>query len=412
MNYLVKLALRNIGRNRRRSILAVISVSLSIMFIIFLQAFINGLQGSMVKNYTKNETGHVRIASRDFEENRRFLPVTKNVKNPAGLINDIKSNPSISAQIDIVTQRVQFGAVLSHKGRSKPAAALAGDPAVEKDLLMLQNSILPGGRYLENNREMIMGVRLAAALGYKVGDTVKVVTQGSDFALHMRKFIITGLFKTGLLMLDDVIFQIPLADAQKLLRMGHAVQQIVIMLKDYNKAPQAASIIRGMVRDTNIVVTPWTQIGDYYNLIKMQKSIYGWMYAIIAFLGAVIISNIMMMVVLERRKEIGIMKSMGVSRRELLILFSLEGLMLGVLGSLMGALLGTGLNTVLRYTGMDLTNMMKDFKFPIDNVIYVEISLASVFSIFMLGTSIAALMSVFPSQKAAKMDVVEAIKSV
>ena len=146
--------------------------------------------------------------------------------------------------------------------------------------------------------------------------------------------------------------------------------------------------------------------------MKLSDTIYNWLYGVIALLGAFIISNIMMMVVLERRKEIGILKSMGMKRREILALFLTEGVMMGVIGSLCGIILGTVVNAILSIVGIDFSKMMSGLTLPMDNVIYPHPNLFSAVQMFLIGTLVAALVALLPSRQAAKMNAVDAIKSV
>ncbi len=412
MGYLMKLAFRNVGRNRRRSVLAAVSVGLAVMFIVFMQGMTGGFLDSIVRNYTKNETGHIRIAAPAFEERARFYPVTETIANPGEIMNKLKGKPEIARHIASITSRIQFGVLLSNDGKNKSAAAIAGDPENEKDLLMLHKSIQEGGRYLQNEREMILGKKCAEALGYGVGDTVKVVTQGSDYALHMRKFTLVGIFETGLNALDDQVFQIGLSDARRLLRMGNAVQQIVIMLHDYKKAEDVASLVKESVNDAGVAVTPWTAIGDYGKMVAVAGKVYNLAYYAVALLGAFIITNILLMVVLERRKEIGIMKSMGFRRIEILGLFLAEGAILGGIGSIAGASLGLLLVTYFHFRGIDFTAMTGSFTIPMDSIIYFTIKPLNAIWVILMGTAISALVSINPSRKAARMNAVDAMKSV
>ena len=313
---IIRLAIRNVGRNRRRSILAFVSVAISLTVIVFAQGFIGGFVASYVKNATKNDAGHIRIAAKKFEERGRFYPVSYNISNPDSIIAALQRDPEITQDIVLIAPRIVFGVVLSKDGGTRSALAYAGDPVEEEQLMYLQKSLVPGSRYLSGPRDLIMGSSLAATLHYKAGDTVRVMTSGSDYALHLKKFVVAGLFNTGMKLFDDMIFQISITDARDLLRMGNSGQQIIVMLKDYRKADHVAARIRAMLPDTSLSVTPWTKIGDTYTSVMLVTKIYGWIYVIIALLGAFIISNIMMMVVLERRKEIGILMSMGLTRRE------------------------------------------------------------------------------------------------
>jgi putative ABC transport system permease protein len=372
MTSIFAMALRNIGRNKRRTLLAVISVMLSMAFIVFMKAFVAGFIDSMVRNYTRQECGHVRITTKKFAERSKFFPVASNVNNPDSLIAALRQLPGVGSHIAVAAKRCMFGVLLTNKGNSKPAVALAGDPEQERTLSMLHKSLLPGGAYADGEREMIMGSTLARHLGHRVGDTVRVMANGADDALHLRKFILTGIFETKINSIDERMFQIPIADAGALLHTGKNVQQIVLFLNDYRGAGAVADAIRGALGDTTLAVMPWTEVGPYYSIVKMAEKVYGWMYAAIAFLGAFIISNIMMMVILERRKEIGILKSMGMKRRAILVLFLTEGVMMGSIGSLAGVALGTAINIVLSITGLDFSKLMAGSTIPMENVIYPQ----------------------------------------
>ena len=412
MSYLFKMAFRNIQRNRRRSLLAITSVTLAIAFIVCMQSFINGYMTSLVKNYTKNECGHIRITTQKYHDEYRFNPVTKNIKNPKEIISAITNDPELASHIKTIAERITFGVLLSNEGNNKTALALAGDPVVEENLLLLNKAILPGGRYIKKERETIIGARIAKALNFTVGDTMKVMTQGSDHALHMRKLTIVGIFETGLKALDDAVFQMTLTDAKKLLRTGDATQQILLMTDDYMKAEEMATAIVNKIDNDKIAVVPWTKIGDYGKMVKMASSIYSIIYFAVALLGAFIIGNIMMMIVLERRREIGILKSMGMSRWETLILFVTEGMALGSIGSLTGTLLGVGVSTYFHFKGIDFTKMLSSMKFPMDNVIYFSIDPSKLLQAIVIGIFASVIVSILPSRRASVMNPVDAIKSV
>jgi putative ABC transport system permease protein/lipoprotein-releasing system permease protein len=171
-------------------------------------------------------------------------------------------------------------------------------------------------------------------------------------------------------------------------------------------------MIRKKIMDSNLEIIPWTQVGDYSKLITAQGKIYNFLYLIVAVLGAFIIGNIMMMVVMERRKEIGILKSLGVPNAEIVGLFLTEGAALGIIGSIAGCIIGGIIITVLHFTGIDITSLTGSFNFPIDNVITVSNAPANFVKVLLMATLISSLVSTGPAFKASKMNVVEAIKSI
>jgi putative ABC transport system permease protein len=120
----------------------------------------------------------------------------------------------------------------------------------------------------------------------------------------------------------------------------------------------------------------------------------------------------MMMVVLERRREIGILKSMGMGPGRILGLFLVEGTMLGVIGAAAGALLGTALNAWLFVKGVDFSKMMAGTDFPMDNVVHPAVHVAKSFLLFGLGVLVSAVVAYLPARGAARQNPIEAIRSV
>ncbi len=423
------MAFRNILRNKRRSILAVSSVTISIAMLFFLQGFVGGVLNSLVKNSTKNETGHIRITTQGFLDKKRFMPVDENIQEPEKLISIITNDPEIAKEIDLIAERFYFGVLLQYQGNNKSAIAMGGDPDLEKKLLMLNKSLVSGNYFEENNsetstknprgkkyHEIIMGRKMADTLGLKIGDTTAVLVQGSDYALHVPSLKLVGIFRTGLNDFDDNIFQMPLKDAKEIMHCGDSAQQIMIMLKKYQDSDRIAGLLNSKLKGNreyqNVAVVSWTKAGGFAATYNDMKGLFNTIYLVIAFLGAFIITNIMMMVVLERRKEIGIIKSMGFSRMEVLLLFLLEGTALGTVGSLTGVILGILSSLYFIIQGIDFSASLGQMNMPIDNVIRITLSVPGIIGIMFLGIVVASIVAIIPSRQAAKMNAVDAIKSV
>ncbi len=411
MGYLVRMALRNLLRNKRRSALAMISVALAVLLCVFLQGFTGGFISSIVRNYTKNETGHIRITSRDYLARSDMMPVDALVANPAAIERTIEASPALAGQISLVTERIRFGVLLENAGHNASAVAIAGDPKREESLLYLQRSI-KDGRYIAGPGETIMGAGLASDLKLSVGESLKVVSEASDGSLQLKKLKIVGIFRTGVSALDDATFQIPIEDAKRFLRTGGGTQSIIVMLNNYRRAQAVAAKIESLLADPNLAVTPWTAIGDYPKLVELEERLINYIVLVVLFLGAFIITNIMMMIVLERRREIGILKSMGLSNGQVLVLFLWEGIFLGLWGSLVGAAGGLALNILFHARGMDFSAAMSSLDYPVDNVIHTVVDVPLTLAVVALGAAVAGVVSLLPSRRAARMNVVDSIKSV
>jgi len=402
-------AARNLLRNKRRSALAASSVFLSIFLVIVLQGFINGFMDSMVRNYIKNETGHVNIATEGYRDRARFMPVDEYIEDSPALAEAVRKALAAKDPGAVVAERIRFGVLLASDRGTAEALAIAGDPAVERGLLMLDTRVLPGGAYLGAKGETIIGEVLAKDLGLGVGDSLRVVTQKADGGLGFKKLRISGIFRTGVNSLDGSVFQMGLEDARALLGMEGGAQQIAVMLSGSRDVAGAAAAAQGR---NSLSVLPWTAIGEYPKMIQLMNMVYYWVFLIVALLGCFIIANVMTMVILERKREIGILMSMGMPRRNILNLFLAEGTMLGLAGSIAGTVLGAGMILLLARKGFDMTSAMAGFSWPLDNVIYPSVTPGTIILGIAMGTAVSAAISYLPSRRAAAMAPVDAIKAV
>lgn len=415
--HIISLALRNIGRNRLRSALAALCVFAAVFTNMVMGGLMGGMLDSIVKNYTKNETGHVRVMSSDFDSRQRFLPLDENIRDLRAVIEALASDPVLADAALSFDERLAFTVLLSNDDAVKPAVAMAGDLEGEKSLLMLQKSVIPPGAYPAGKGEALLGSKLAKALGLGVGSTVKVVTEKGGSGLRMKKFTVSGLAGTGVGSIDDTLLFLPLEDAKGLLRMGGEGQQLLITLKDYRKAEAMAKRARAALEKAGLAdglaVRPWTSVEAYAQMVKMMESAYLFIYFALSFLGAFIITNIMMMVVLERTKEIGLLKSMGFTPRQVLLLFCAEGAALGALGSVLGTAAGWLFNGAVRAAkGYDFSSMLSSLSFPMDSSILPSVSPAMALTVLGIGILVSAIVSLSPARFAARMNPIDAIKAV
>jgi putative ABC transport system permease protein len=412
---LFTMAVRNLGRNRRRSFLAVLSVFISITLVVFMDGLISGVVDSLARNFTKNETGQVNVTTTEYRQRERFMPASAAIKDSDAVVAAIRSTPGLSDRLVQVTPRALTGVVLSSGSGTKVARLIAGDPQTEKSMLMLDRALTPGSSYLDAAGTAVVGKKLADDLGLTVGDTLKVIAEKADYGMGFKKFRISGLFHTGLDTFDGSTFLVSLSDARDLLGLDRGASEVLVMLKDYREADRAAGLISVHLAQAGLAglsVQSWTALGDIASLVMLTQNIYFWGEIIVAFLGAFIIANILMMVVLERRREIGILKSMGMERPRILWLFLVEGVLLGTIGSLAGVIVGTGVNVWLSVKGLDMTKAISGAGIPLDNVIHPAVHPLNVAWLFLVGILVSVVVSFLPSRTAARMDPIDAIRSV
>ena len=411
---LYSMAVRNLGRSKRRTLLTALSVCIAMMMVMFLNGFVGGFVQNIVTNFTKDDVGNIKVTTAAYRARERFMPISEYMRDSGKIAAAIRAMPELKGEVKAVAERIRFGVLLSSGTSTKAALCIAGDPVAEKGLLMLDRSVKTGS-YMTAPGEAIIGAGIAKDLGFKVGDTLKVVTQKADYGLGFKRFRISGIFATDVNALDGNLFQVGLDDARELLGTEGGSTQIIVMLSNYRDSDAAAATIRVGLEKAgfrDLAVVPWTKSGAFADLMVLMDKMFGWISVIIAFLGAFVIANVMMMVVLERKKEIGLLKSMGMPKREILYLFLVEGSLLGAIGSAAGTLLGLGLCFLFSKVGMDFSSAMASFSWPMDNIVYATVSLPNALLLFLLGVAVAAIIAFLPSRKAALMDPIEAIRSV
>lgn len=409
MKALIKMAIKNLLRHRIRSALAITSVALAMMAIVFLQGFIGGMLGNLVDNYTRMETGHLRISSKEFSEDMQADILADAVPDIEVLKGKLVNHPELGTKLKSIQERMRFGVMLNNKGLNKGAFGLAGDPEKEREALLLAQSII-SGRYIENEREIILGKALADDLELKTGDEVNLMTQAHDWSLNLRRVKIVGLFESGIGMMDRRIFQLPITDARELLKYGEKGQQLILFFENYRMADKLKPLIQKIVDNDNLAVQSWSEIGDYGTWVAMAGVVYNFIYIVIASLGVLIIANLLLMAVMERRREIGLLGAMGFKRQQIAFIFLAEGSALGLIGTLFGALLGSLIVWPLALNGVDISSMTESFNYPISSRIFFIFSPWKLMNAIFIGLVVSAFISWYPARQAAKMRPVEALR--
>ena len=194
---------------------------------------------------------------------------------------------------------------------------------------------------------IVLGTELAGSIAARVGDEVVLASltgateSALGFAPRLRKFRVTGLFSSGLYTYDSSFGFIAIPAAQDFFRLGEAVTGIEIRLADMFDAPRAADAIVTALGAPGVRANNWIELnGNLFKWMKLEKTVMFLILALIILVAAFNIVSTLFMVVLEKRRDIGVLKSMGASQGTILQIFLAEGLLIGGLGTALGAVLG------------------------------------------------------------------------
>lgn len=403
--YIIRLAIRNFFRNTRRSLISGLSVAIAIMVIIFARSYISGIIKNVNGNIVRLVSGHINIVTSEYKRRERLLPLSESIE-----LNDQLYQALENDEITHVSPRIKFGVLLGEEELSVPALGYAFTPETEREISGLNERITEGEYISSGEKTAILGVNLAKRLNVSVGDTFTIITRTAYDSPTGINLVVKGLFETGIGGVDRSLFYIPLDIGQHLLDMdGHATE-IVIQVKNVDRAVSVAQEIQA---NTDLLAIPFQQ-NTLLRYVNMANLIYGIFYFIILLVACSTIANTMLMVVFERTREIGMMKAMGLNTGSVIALLTVEAGFIGIVGSLVGSITGSVLSYWLKYQGIDISfaSSTSSQGMPFGPIIYLSPTPFIVLGTFLFGLIATITVALLPISRVTKMEPAKALRAV
>lgn len=410
---LLTIAYRNIWRNGRRTALCVTAVAIAVFFNIFMQAWIDGMVKSIEEVVRTYETGHVNAVSTLFEADKEYYPVQHPLvdgKSAEELIRQIESIPNVKAAFPRITAfATLFDSTVKH--------ALLWGIQAERELkvnyfnLTDRGDGLVEGRYpATGTNECAIGTEMSRKMGLKVGDKLPMKTVSAQFSDKYWSPTIVGIFEFDYAKYDEDVIIVSFERLQKVLVLGEGTQQLFVYADDAKKAGEVRAAVAAVLGKGS-VVREWE---DNYWVAMMRQSTFMFViiFAIFQIVASFLIINTVLMVIHERIKEIGMMGALGMTRREIVIVFFLEAVYLSVFGALVGCLVGGTVSWIGSLFPIDTEFFtgggMKDM--PFSGTIFIAFSPKIIAEGFVFGVVVSAACTLIPSLKSAFIEPVEALR--
>ncbi len=382
-------AARHIRSRHRQTIFSIIAVSLAVGIIIIAMSMMSGYTTIWIDSIVENQA-HITVHPK---ENEDYIHLYH------GLENHIYNQEGVEA----VSSYFQGEAALQHKHNAEGVLLYGINPKDEKRVVNREKDMLVGEfASLENpGSRIILGFKLAKNLDVEMGDIVTAQIPGA----RPTDFTITGIFQTGT-PVDEIIAFTNLERLQDFYGSGDVITGMGIKMSDAYAAEELAN---GIDRETGYDAVSWIeQNSEILSLLETSEGMVYFFYIVIFTISGFGIANVLIMIVMEKVGEIGMLMAMGTSRRSIMLIFLLEAGILGMAGVVIGCVLGYVASLAIASITIPVPPEMY---FGMDHLpIVIEFENFITAGIFAMVINIIA--GVFPARRASKMNPVEAIYSV
>lgn len=406
MRLYLKIAWRNVWRQRRRTFLIAVGMGVTMSLLVFYDGMIGGFEQAIYGNAIQLLGGNIQVHAPGYNEKVGRKPLLP-LENPDVVVQVAESQPSVV----IASKRIVTGGLVTNREGAFSVSIIG----VETDKEILVTPVadnISSGRYLnaDDGDMIVIGQGLATAMGIEVGNRITMVGNSAHEQMRQRTMTVVGIYDVGVPSVEKTTIYVSLGEAQQLFGLDEQVTEVVVSLKQIGQEPGVVSAINNLA--PGYEVESWeTSIPDLKKTMDMKTgvmSVFGVFMLVIAAIG---ILNLLMMAVFERTREIGIIGALGLKPREITFLFLLEGILIGVMGAVIGAVLGTLVNGILGVIGLNYSQFasLTEYTALINGSIYPQLVPWKVLQHALTVAIIAALAAVYPAIEASRREPAEAL---
>ena len=406
----IRLAWRNMWRNGRRTIISAAAIVLSMFLLILFQAVMDGMDQTVYGNTVRLYGGNVLIHAPGYREKASRLPMLP-VADVEAVLAAVQAEPNVLA----VSRRINTGGLISNRDASNAVNITAIEPAIEAPVSLAAEN-MTAGRFLtpDDGDNIVIGQALADHLRVSVGDRVSLLGRRKDESMRQRSMTVVGIFDLGLGEAEKGLVFINLPTAQTLYNLRGEVTEVAVILE---KIGEEEALIDNIApkfpnHEVDSIYTLRPEFRDALDIDRVIGLLLG---GILMMMGAVGILNLMLMAVFERTREMGVLAAMGLTGRQIMGLFVLEGAFIGLLGALVGGLVSWLLIMWIGRTGIDLSGIYGDLSdfgelyALMGTHLYPAISGTAIILYGLAAAIIGALAALFPAWRASQREPAESL---
>lgn len=406
MNLFLRLAWRNVWRQRRRTLLIAVGMGVVMGMLVFYDGLIGGFEQAIYGNAIQLLGGNIQVHAPGYNEKIGRKPLLP-LENPDAVVQAAEAHPNVvAASKRIVTS----GLVTNREGAF--AVTIVGVEVEKESRITPVADTITQGRYLnpDDGDLIVIGQGLATAMDIGVGDRITMVGNSKNEQTRQRTMTVVGIFDVGVPSVEKTTIYMSLGEAQQLFGLDGQVTEVVVSLHQIGQEPGVMDAINKAA--PGYEVTSWvTSIPELKQTMDMKTGVMNVFGVFMLGIAAIGILNLLMMAVFERTREIGIVGALGLKPREITFLFLLEGILIGAVGAALGTVLGTIINGVLGVVGLDYSAFanLTEYTALISGKIYPQLSPMKVLQHAVTVAVIAALAALYPAIEASRREPAEAL---
>ena len=409
MKAFLTIAWRNILRNRRRSLITIFAIGFGLGAMIFVWGYIDGAHLQMKENFTGLLMGHIQIHAKGFE---KTMSINKVIKNPVPIDDILGKQPEIVSY----SRRIRTFSLFGTTENSVGGMLIGIDPVNEAKVSKIKNSVI-SGQFLtaENVRGIVLGNVLAENLQATLGDKVVTMAQATDGTLGAEAFRVIGLIKTGVEEIDKGIAFVLLKDVQRVLILEEAVTDFVLRVNSFDRIDGVTQFLKTQLATNDLEIMTWSEISPILQQWMDFDEAFAYVFLLIVLIIIVAgILNTILMSLLERTREFGVMMALGTKGYQLAFMVGIESFLLGVMGMVLGMIIGLSAVGVFSHWGIPISSKVKEAmaSFFMSDVIYPTINIDHFISSALVVLISSILISFYPAWKVSKLRPVKALHSV
>jgi ABC-type lipoprotein release transport system permease subunit len=409
MRSFVKLAWRNMWRNWRRTAIALVAIVLGLILLLFFDGMITGSDQAIFGNAVRLYGGNIQIHAPGYRAKASQLPIY-----PLDNVDAVVQAASAQSQVVATAKRINTGGIITSAEGSFAVSITGLEPAVEAPV-SIQAENISQGRFLQADEgdALVIGRGLADLLKVEVGDRVKLLGRSKRGQMRQRTMTIVGIYDLGMREAEERAVFMTLPEAQTLYNLRKQVTEVTLTLHDTGQEKAVLTRLRAALPD--VEVDSWQTLKPEIRETMQTKQVFTTVMGLIVVLIASIgILNLMMMAVFERTREMGVLAALGMKGRQIMGLFLLEGMLIGLVGAGIGCVLGSLLLGLVGQVGIDLSfaSGMGEVGALMGDRLYPSVPLAGIISRGLVVALIAMLAALYPAWQAARKEPAEALHHV